>query len=124
MLNEATHIEINVTSVPVDDVQKALDFYTNVLGFEQQTDEQVGGTRWLTVTGPGSSNGVELLLEPIGIQDVAEELVAYCKSLVAHGIPWTIFGCGRTGRLRTPQRAGRRVRIEANDRRGRHAGHL
>ena len=86
-------MEIIVTNVHVDDQQKALEFYTDVLGFEKKTDEPAGGARWLTVVGPSSTNGVELLLEPTGVPDVAEKLNAYREELVTNGIPWTMFGC-------------------------------
>ena len=86
-------MEIIVTNVHVDDQQKALEFYTNVLGFEKKTDVPVGGARWLTVTGPKSRNGVELLLEPTGVPEVAEALETYRETLVRNGIPWTQFGC-------------------------------
>ena len=86
-------MEIIVTSVHVDDQQKALEFYTDVLGFEKKTDEPAGGARWLTVVGPESLDGVELLLEPTGTPAVAEELAAYREVLVTNGIPWTMFGC-------------------------------
>ena len=86
-------MEIIVTNVHVDDQQKALEFYTNVLGFEKKTDVPAGGARWLTVVGPGSTDGVELLLEPTGVPEVAEKLEAYREELVTNGIPWTMFGC-------------------------------
>ena len=86
-------MEIIVTSVPVDDQQKALKFYTNVLGFEKKRDEPVGGARWLTVVGPHSTDGVELLLEPTGNPPIDDELEAYRKALVTSRIPWTMFGC-------------------------------
>lgn len=86
-------MEITVTNVHVDDQQKALDFYTNVLGFEKKTDVPAGGARWLTVVGPESPDGVELLLEPTGDADVAEALEIYRDTLVTNGIPWTQFGC-------------------------------
>jgi predicted enzyme related to lactoylglutathione lyase len=86
-------MEIIVTSVPVDDQQKALEFYTNVLGFEKKTDEPVGEASWLTVVGPNSPDGVELLLEPTENPTFDEELEAYRDTLVTNGIPWTMFGC-------------------------------
>lgn len=85
-------MEITVTNVNVDDQQKALEFYTDILGFEKKTDEPVGEARWLTVVGPNATDGVELLLEPTGIPEVADELEAYREALVANGIPWTQFG--------------------------------
>lgn len=86
-------MEIIVTNVHVDDQQKALEFYTDVLGFEKKTDEPAGGARWLTVVGPEATDGVELLLEPAGNPAVADELAAYRDALVTNGIPWTSFGC-------------------------------
>jgi len=84
-------MEIIVTSVPVDDQQKALKFYTNVLGFEKKIDDPETG--WLTVVGPNSPDGVELLLEPTENPTIDEELEAYRDTLVTNGIPWTMFGC-------------------------------
>lgn len=86
-------MEIVVTSVPVDDQAEALAFYTNVLGFEKSKDIPMGDHRWLTVVGPDAPDGVELLLEPIGTPEIAEELRAYRRALVTNGIPWTSFGC-------------------------------
>lgn len=86
-------MEIVVTTVPVEDQQNALEFYTNVLGFEKKTDVPMGGDRWLTVVGPESPDGVELLLEPIANPAVNEELETYREALVTNGIPWTSFGC-------------------------------
>ena len=57
-------MRINVTSVFVDDQQKALRFYTEVLGFQKKTDVPVGEFAWLTVVSPEQPDGVELLLEP------------------------------------------------------------
>ena len=57
-------IKIIMTSVFVDDQEKALRFYTDVLGFEKQQDFPVGAFRWLTVASPGGSCDVELVLEP------------------------------------------------------------
>lgn len=53
-----------VTSVLVDDQEKALRFYTNVLGFVVKHDIPMGHARWLTVVSPDNVDGVELLLEP------------------------------------------------------------
>lgn len=85
-------MEITVTNVHVDDQQQALEFYTNVLGFELKTDVPAGDARWLTVVGPNAPDGVELLLEPTGVPEVAAALERYRKTLVANGIPWTQFG--------------------------------
>ena len=78
---------IHVTSVFVDDQDKALDFYTGKLGFVAKTDVPVGDYRWLTVVGAGVPDGVELLLEP----DQHPAAKAYKQALVADGIPATSF---------------------------------
>ena len=58
-------IRIYVTSVPVEDQEKALDFYTRVLGFIKKKDIPLGEHKWLTVVSPAEQSGVELLLEPM-----------------------------------------------------------
>ena len=57
-------MRINLASVLVDDQQKALRFYTDVLGFVKKTDIPMGGHSWLTVVSPEDPDGVELVLEP------------------------------------------------------------
>ncbi len=80
-------MRINVTSVFVDDQDKALAFYTDVLGFMKKTDVPAGEHRWLTVVSPESSDGVELLLEP----DAHPAAKVFKEALVADGIPFTSF---------------------------------
>ena len=81
-------MRINVTSVFVDDQEKALRFYTDVLGFVKKHDVPIGGeARWLTVVSPEQPDGTELLLEPDG-HPAAK---AYKEALVADGIPATSF---------------------------------
>ncbi|MGE3448925.1 MAG: VOC family protein [Microbacteriaceae bacterium] len=80
-------IRINVTSVFVDEQAKALDFYTERLGFLPKTDVPVGEFRWLTVVSPGEPDGTELLLEP----DQHPAAKAYKAALVADGIPAASF---------------------------------
>ena len=79
--------KICVTSVPVDDQERALDFYTRVLGFIKKTDVPLGEHRWLTVVSPEAQSGVELLLEPMAF----EPAKTYQQSLKEAGIPWTSF---------------------------------
>ena len=74
-------------SVMVDDQQKALDFYTSVLGFEKCADIPMGQYRWLTVTAPAGIPGVELVLEPMGFPPARE----YQRALFEAGIPATAF---------------------------------
>jgi len=57
-------MRINLASVLVDDQDKALRFYTEVLGFQKKAEIPLGEHRWLTVVVPEDPNGVELLLEP------------------------------------------------------------
>ncbi|HKG19778.1 MAG TPA: VOC family protein, partial [Candidatus Limnocylindrales bacterium] len=57
-------MKIVVTSVLVDDQEKALQFYTNILGFMKKADIPMGEARWLTVVSPEDPDGVELVLEP------------------------------------------------------------
>ncbi len=80
-------MRINLTSVLVDDQAKALQFYTDVLGFVKKTDIPLGEDRWLTVVAPQQPEGPELLLEPDG-HPAAKP---FKKALVEDGIPFTSF---------------------------------
>lgn len=55
-------MKIKLTSVYVDDQEKALRFYTDVLGFAKKADFKNGPFRWLTVVSPDDPNGMELQL--------------------------------------------------------------
>lgn len=81
-------MKIVVTSVLVDDQQKALEFYTDVLGFEKKQDVPVGDARWLTVVSPQDPDGTELLLEP----DAHPAARSFKKALVKDGMPYASFG--------------------------------
>jgi predicted enzyme related to lactoylglutathione lyase len=80
-------MKINLSSVMVDDQEKALRFYTDVLGFVKKTDIPAGGGRWLTVVSPDGEDGVELCLEPMGFPPAK----VYQAALREAGIPWTSF---------------------------------
>ena len=80
-------MRINLTSVCVDDQDKALAFYTDVLGFMKKTDIPLGEARWLTVVSPDDPDGTELVLEPDGHPAVRP----FKEALVADGIPFTSF---------------------------------
>jgi catechol 2,3-dioxygenase-like lactoylglutathione lyase family enzyme len=80
-------MRIYVTSVFVDDQRKALDFYTNVLGFKKKREIPLGSASWLTVVSPEQPDGTELLLEPSGHPAVKP----YKRALVEDGIPATSF---------------------------------
>lgn len=80
-------IRIHLTSVFVDDQDRALRFYTEMLGFEPCMDVAMGnGDRWLTVKAPGQ-DGVELLLEPSGHPAVGP----FKEALAGDGIPSASF---------------------------------
>lgn len=80
-------MKIKVTSVFVDDQEKALKFYTEVLGFVKKSDVAVGQYRWLTVVSPEQQDGVELLLEP----NDNPAAKTYQKAIFEQGIPATAF---------------------------------
>ncbi|BCK56583.1 VOC family protein [Nocardia wallacei] len=87
---------VPVTSIPVDDQDKALAFYTDVLGFVKKTDIPVGDAKWLTVVSPDAPDGVEILLEPDwnpGIQLEGKPAAqVYKKTLYEAGMPYTMLG--------------------------------
>ncbi len=59
-------MQIRLASVMVENQDKALRFYTTILGFVKSKDIPMGQFRWLTVTSPEGAEGVELVLEPMG----------------------------------------------------------
>jgi catechol 2,3-dioxygenase-like lactoylglutathione lyase family enzyme len=82
-------MKITITSVSIDDYDKALKFYTDVMGFMKKRDIPLGeGARWLTVVSPEEPDGVELLLEPNAEYPAMKALK---ESLVKDGIPFTAF---------------------------------
>ncbi|MEU8953580.1 VOC family protein [Streptomyces sp. NPDC048518] len=80
-------MKIHLTSVFVDDQEKALRFYTDVLGFAKKHDVPLGEDRWLTVVSADEPDGTELLLEPDGHPAVKP----YKSALVEDGIPAASF---------------------------------
>ena len=80
-------MRIHLSSVFVDDQDKALRFYTEVLGFRKKTEIPLGEHRWLTVVSPEDPDGTELVLEPDGHPAVKP----FKEALVADGIPLTSF---------------------------------
>jgi catechol 2,3-dioxygenase-like lactoylglutathione lyase family enzyme len=71
----------------VDDQDKALRFYRDILGFALKQDMPMGAHRWLTLVSPEDPNGVQLLLEP----DEHPAAKPFKAALVADGIPCTSF---------------------------------
>ena len=80
-------MRIKLTSVIVDDQDKALAFYTDVLGFIKKADFPAGKFRWLTVVSPESPDEVELALEP----NENPAAKTFQKALFDQGIPLTAF---------------------------------
>lgn len=80
-------MKIKLTSVFVDDQDKALKFYTEVLGFVKKRDMPTGKFRWLTVVSPEEPDGAELLLEPS--DNPATK--TFKKAIFEQGIPSTAF---------------------------------
>lgn len=81
-------MKIIVTSIFVEDQDKALRFYTETLGFVKKHDVPTGEFRWIALVSPEDQDGTELLLEP-NDHPAAQE---YQKKLFAEGIPATMFG--------------------------------
>lgn len=80
-------MKINLSSVTVDDQDKALRFYTEVLGFEVKHDIPMGEHRWITLVSAEDPEGTELCLEP----DEHPAVKAFKSALVEDGIPFTSF---------------------------------
>jgi catechol 2,3-dioxygenase-like lactoylglutathione lyase family enzyme len=80
-------MKIQLSSVLVDDQDKALRFYTEVLGFVKKWDIPLGEARWLTVVSPDGPADIELVLEP----NSNPAARTYQKALFEQGIPLTAF---------------------------------
>jgi len=80
-------MQITLTSLMVENQEKALAFYTDIIGFEKKHDIPMGEFRWLTVTAPEGLTGVELVLEPMAFPPAR----TYQKALYEAGIPATAF---------------------------------
>jgi catechol 2,3-dioxygenase-like lactoylglutathione lyase family enzyme len=80
-------MRINLASVLVDDQDKALRFYTQILGFGKKVEVPLGEHRWLTVVSPEERDGTQLLLEP----DAHPAAKPFKDTLMNDGIPFTSF---------------------------------
>lgn len=80
-------MKIKLTSIYVDDLDKALRFYTEVLGFQKKADVRQGAYRWLTVVSPEERDGVELQLE-LNDNPAAR---TYQQAMFERGRPAAIF---------------------------------
>ncbi|MCW4386353.1 VOC family protein [Salinibacterium sp. SYSU T00001] len=81
-------MKLQTVSIFVDDQQRALDFYTGVLGFAVAADVPLGEHRWLTVVEADRPDGTQVSLEPKGHPAV----VPFTDALVADGIPFCVLG--------------------------------
>lgn len=80
-------MKIKLNNVIVEDQERALKFYTEILGFVKKTDFPVGDYKWLTVVSPDDTEGTELFLEPN--ENPAAKI--YQEKLFEQGIPLTSF---------------------------------
>jgi catechol 2,3-dioxygenase-like lactoylglutathione lyase family enzyme len=80
-------MKINLTSVFVNDQDKALKFYTEILGFIKKHDMPVWEFKWITVVSPDEQNGTELLLEP----NDNPAAKSYQNAIFEQGIPAASF---------------------------------
>jgi catechol 2,3-dioxygenase-like lactoylglutathione lyase family enzyme len=76
-------MQLKFISIIVSDQEKALKFYTTVLGFRKMADLPMGPYRWLTVVSPDGIDGVELSIEPAAFPPAQ----AYQKACFEAGIP-------------------------------------
>jgi len=84
-------MRIKLTSVFVDDQEKALRFYTKVLGFVKKSDIPAGDYRWLTVVSPEEPDGTELVLEPDRNPLIDPATVNFKQAVHDAGIPFAAF---------------------------------
>jgi predicted enzyme related to lactoylglutathione lyase len=83
-------MKVKIISLPVQDQEKALKFYTEKLGFIKKIDVPLSeGNRWLTVVSKEEQDGPEVLLEPSPIHFAPSKV--YQKALFDAGIPYTQF---------------------------------
>jgi predicted enzyme related to lactoylglutathione lyase len=80
-------MRIKLTSIMVDDQDKALKFYTEVLGFQKKHELPAGGYRWITVVSPEGPNDLELSLEP----NANPAAKTFQKAMFDQGIPLASF---------------------------------
>jgi catechol 2,3-dioxygenase-like lactoylglutathione lyase family enzyme len=83
-------MKIHLTSVFVDEQEKALRFYTDVLGFVKKHDFPLASHRWLTLVSPSEVNGTQLVLEP----DAHPAVGPFKAALLEDGIPFASFAVG------------------------------
>jgi len=80
-------MRIKLNSIMVEDQDRALKFYTEVLGFKKKHDIPVGEFRWITVVSPEGPDDLELVLEP----NANPAAKTFQQAMFAQGIPLTAF---------------------------------
>jgi catechol 2,3-dioxygenase-like lactoylglutathione lyase family enzyme len=80
-------MRIKLTSIMVDDQDKALKFYTDLLGFRKKFDFPIGEYKWLTVVSPEGPDDLELVLEP----NANPAGKAFQEAMFTQGIPLAAF---------------------------------
>ncbi len=80
-------MKVRLTSILVDNQDKALKFYTEILGFIKKTEVPLGEHRWLTVVSKEEPDGVEVVLEPNSFPPAK----TFQEALFNAGIPLTAF---------------------------------
>jgi catechol 2,3-dioxygenase-like lactoylglutathione lyase family enzyme len=85
-------MQLKLTSVFVDDQDKALKFYTEVLGFVKKLEFPAGKFKWLTVVSPEEPEGMQLVLEPNNAYNPAAK--TYQQEIFRQGIPAANFFVG------------------------------
>src|SRR6478672_11488813 len=113
-------MQIKLTQVYVDDEDKALRFYTEVLGFVKKSDFSQGPFRWLTLASPEDPDGTELqlALNNNPAAKAYQQAIFPARSACGH-----VLHRLRAGRFCTHESAGRRVHYAANGRDGLHDCH-
>lgn len=87
-------IRIKLTSIAVDDQDKAERFYVEKLGFQVEQNIPVGPVRYQTLVSPADPDGVELSIEPGG---QSPDFARFQARMVEQGIPWTAFAVDEIG---------------------------
>jgi predicted enzyme related to lactoylglutathione lyase len=87
LIGSATHMKIKLNSIFVDNQDKALAFYTDVLGFKKSKEIPMGEFKWLTVISPEGHPDVELVFEP----NANPAARTYQEAIFKQGIPITAF---------------------------------
>ncbi|KAB8155157.1 VOC family protein [Kordia sp. TARA_039_SRF] len=89
-------MKVTLISIPVLDQEKALQFYTEKLGFIKKKDMPLeGGNRWITLVSKKAPDGIEILLEPAPLH--FEPSKVYQEALMEKGIPYTQFDVDDVG---------------------------